>query len=289
MIKKILSLVLIVAMAGFVLVSCGGKEDASKPEVSYITIKGSDTMVHLASAWAEAYMKNHPNTDISVTGGGSGTGIAALLNGTTDICIASRSIKQKEIKLAEEKGLHPNEIATSRDGIAVVVNPGNPINTLTIEQIGKIYTGAYTNWKDVGGPDHDIVILSRESSSGTYVFFQEHVMSKKDYSQNAMLMPSTSAIIQSVSQDAWAIGYVGLGYGVQAADKVKMLTVKNTEDSPAVSPSVATVQDASYGIARALYFYTNGEPQGAIKDFVAFVLSDAGQEIVLEAGYVPVN
>jgi len=289
MIKKILSLVLIVAMAGFVLVSCGSKEDASKPEVSYITIKGSDTMVHLASAWAEAYMKNHPNTDISVTGGGSGTGIAALLNGTTDICIASRSIKQKEIKLAEEKGLHPNEIVTSRDGLAVVVNPGNPIESLSIEQIGKIYTGAYTNWKDVGGPDHEIVVLSRESSSGTYVFFQERVMSKKDYSQDAMLMPSTSAIIQSVSQDAWAIGYVGLGYSAQAGDKVKMLTVKNTEDSPAVTPSVATVQNATYGIARPLFFYTNGEPKGAIRDFVAFALSDAGQEIVLEAGYVPVN
>lgn len=289
MLKKIISLALIVAMASLVLVACGSKEDASKPEVSYITIKGSDTMVHLASAWAESYMKSHPNADISVTGGGSGTGIAALLNGTTDICIASRSIKQKEVNLAEEKGLHPNEIVTSRDGIAVVVNPGNPIETLTVEQIGKIYIGAYTNWKDVGGPDHEIVVLSRESSSGTYVFFQEHVLSKKDYSQDAMLMPSTSAIIQSVSQDAWAIGYVGLGYGVQAADRVKMLAVKETEESPAVSPSVATVQDATYSIARPLHFYTDGAPEGAIKDFVTFVLSDAGQEIVLESGYVPVN
>jgi phosphate transport system substrate-binding protein len=226
---------------------------------------------------------------ISVTGGGSGTGIAALLNGTTDICIASRSIKSKEIKMAEEKGLHPNEIVTSRDGIAVVVNPGNPINKLTIEQIGKMYTGAYTNWSELGGPDQDIVILSRESSSGTYVFFQEFVMRKKDYSPEAMLMPSTSAIIQSVSQDAWAIGYVGLGYGVQAGDKVKMLSVMNDADSPAVAPSVATVQDASYGIARPLHFYTNGTPSRVTAGFVDFVLSEAGQKIVLETGYVPVN
>ena len=282
-----LSLTLI--LAGFVLVGCSDKNKVEKAAPKYITIKGSDTMVHLASAWAESFMKSHPDADISVTGGGSGTGIAALLNGTTDICIASRSIKAKEVTLAKEKGLEPNEIVTSRDGIAVVVNPENPINELTIEQIGKIYTGVYTNWSDLGGPDEDIVILSRESSSGTYVFFQGHVMKKKDYSPNAMLMPSTSAIIQSVTQDKWAIGYVGLGYGVQAGDKVKMLPVMNDADSPAVVPSVATVQDATYGIARPLHFYTNGVPAGLTKDFIDFVLSEAGQAIVLETGYVPVN
>ena len=289
MTKRILTTGLSLVLASLLIVGCGGKGNDSKSAAKYITIKGSDTMVHLASAWAEAYMEAHPDADISVTGGGSGTGLAALLNGTTDICIASRSIKAKEVKMAEEKGLHPNEIVTSRDGIAVVVNPGNPINNLTIEQIGKMYTGAYTNWSEVGGPDEDIVILSRESSSGTYVFFQEHVMRKKDYSPEAMLMPSTSAIIQSVSQDAWAIGYVGLGYGVQAGDKVKMLSVMSDADSPAVVPSVATVQDASYGIARPLHFYTNGAPSGMTQGFVDFVLSEAGQKIVLETGYVPVN
>jgi len=289
MTKKLLTTGLSLVLASLMIVGCGGKGNDSKSAAKYLTIKGSDTMVHLASAWAEAYMEAHPDVDISVTGGGSGTGIAALLNGTTDICIASRSIKAKEVKMAEEKGLHPNEIVTSRDGIAVVVNPGNPINDLTIEQIGKMYTGAYTNWSEVGGPDEDIVILSRESSSGTFVFFQEHVMRKKDYSPEAMLMPSTSAIIQSVSQDAWAIGYVGLGYGVQAGDKVKMLSVMSDADSPAVIPSVATVQDASYGIARPLHFYTNGTPSGMTQGFVDFVLSEAGQKIVLETGYVPVN
>ena len=289
MLNKIVTLSLSLVIASMIIVGCSDKSNTEKAAPKYITIKGSDTMVHLASAWAESFMMSHPDADISVTGGGSGTGIAAILNGTTDICIASRSIKADEVTLAKEKGLSPYEIVISRDGIAVVVNPENPIDELTIEQIGKIYTGVYTNWSDLGGPDQDIVILSRESSSGTYVFFQGHVMKKKDYSPDAMLMPSTSAIIQSVTQDKWAIGYVGLGYGVQAGDKVKMLAVMNDADSPAVVPSVATVQDATYGIARPLHFYTNGVPSGLVKDFVDFVLSDAGQAIVLETGYVPVN
>lgn len=289
MFKKLIVTGLSIVLAGLLLVGCNRTDREDKSSSKYLTIKGSDTMVHLASAWAEAFMKAHPDVDISVTGGGSGTGIAALLNGTTDICIASRKIKGKEQKLAAEKGLSPNEIVTSRDGIAVVVNPNNPIKELSTEQIGKIYTGVYTSWKDVGGPDEAFVILSRESSSGTYVFFQEHVMRKKDYSQEAMLMPSTSSIIQSVSQDIWAIGYVGLGYGVQAGDKVKMLEIKASPESPAISPSVASVQDDTYGIARPLHFYTNGAPEGATKEFVNFVLSVEGQAIVLEAGYVPIK
>lgn len=289
MLKKVLLISLLTMTSALFMVSCAKKDSADKPEVKYLTIKGSDTMVHLASEWAEAYMKKHADVDISVTGGGSGTGIAALLNGTTDICIASRKIKEKEVTMATDKGITPSELATARDGLAVVVNPTNPVNELTIEQVGKIYTGAYTSWSDVGGPDEPIVILSRESSSGTYVFFQKRVMNKKDYSQDAMLMPSTAAIIQSVSQDIWAIGYVGLGYGVQAGDKVKMLNVMNEADSPAVAPSVASVQDGSYSVARPLHFYTNGEPAGVVKDFVDFVLGAEGQEIVLHAGYVPVN
>lgn len=289
MFKKLLITGLGLLVSTLFIVGCAKKEGGDESAVKYLSIKGSDTMVHLASSWAEAYMKKHSDADISVTGGGSGTGIAALLNGTTDICIASRSIKEKEIKLAQEKGIYPNEIVTSRDGIAVVVNPSNPISELTLDQIGKIYTGAYTNWSEMGGPDESIVILSRESSSGTYVFFQEHVMQKKDYSENALLMPSTSAIIQSVSQDAWAIGYVGLGYGLQAGDKVKMLKVKSDQDAPAVTPSVATVQDESYSIARPLHFYTDGAISGVTKSFIDFVLSDEGQKIVLETGYVPID
>jgi phosphate transport system substrate-binding protein len=255
---------------------------------SYLSIKGSDTMVHLASTWAESFMDAHSDVEVSVTGGGSGTGIAALLNGTTDICAASRKLKQKEKDLAAEKGIQPAEIVVARDGIAVVVNPANPVDSLTLEQIAKVYTGAYDQWSQVGGPEEPILVLSRESSSGTYVFFQEHVLQKKDYRQDARLMPATSAIIQSVSSDKWAIGYVGLGYAVEAGDKVKMLGIKADESSAAVSPSEETVVSGEYSIARPLHMYTSGKPAGLVKDFIDFCLSPAGQKIVRETGYVAV-
>ncbi len=279
---------LLIALSSMlILAGCGG--NSNKSTVSYITIKGSDTMVHLASNWAESYMNSNNTIDISVTGGGSGTGIAALLNGTTDICIASRKIKDKEVKQAENSGIQVNELAVARDGIAIVVHPENPVSELSIEQIGKMYTGAYTNWSQVGGPDEPILILSRESSSGTYVFFQKRVMSKKDYSPNAMLMPSTSAIVQSVSQDKWAIGYIGLGYAAESADRVKPLKVIDKEGMDAVDACVESVKSGAYPVARPLHFYTNGEPTGLVKEFIDFCLSDGGQKIVLETGYVPVN
>lgn len=262
--------------------------DAVNAAGKYVTIKGSDTMVHLVSTWAEDFMDNHESADISVTGGGSGTGIAAMLNGTTDICAASRQMKKQEVEMAEQKKITPVRYVVARDGIAVVVNPKNPVSTLTIEQLGKIFTGAYTNWNQVGGPDKPILVLSRESSSGTYVFFQEHVLGKKDYTTNARLMPATSAIIQAVGEDAWAIGYVGLGYAAEAGDKVKMLAVKADDKSPAVVPSEATVVSGEYSIARPLQLYTNGDATGTIKEFIDFCLSPAGQKIVRETGYVPV-
>lgn len=262
--------------------------NAANAAAKYVTIKGSDTMVHLVSTWAEDFMDSHEGTDISVTGGGSGTGIAAMLNGTTDICAASRQMKKQEIELAEQKKITPVRYVVARDGIAVVVNPKNPVSTLTIEQLGKIFTGAYTNWTQVGGPDKPIIVLSRESSSGTYVFFQEHVLGKKDYTTNARLMPATSAIIQAVGEDAWAIGYVGLGYAVEAGDKVKMLAVKADAEAPPVVPSEETVISGEYSIARPLQLYTNGEATGTIKEFIDFCLSPVGQKIVRETGYVPV-
>lgn len=252
----------------------------------YITIKGSDTMVHLVSSWAEAFMKKNPDIEVSVTGGGSGTGIAALINGTTDICAASREIKDKEEKLAEQRGISPSEIAVARDGIAVVVNPQNPVSELSMGQLAKIFTGSYRRWSEVGGLDEEIILLSRESSSGTYVFFQEHVLKKQDYAQNAKLMPATSAIIQSVSSDKWAVGYVGLGYALAAKGKVKIAAVKADDNSAAVSPSEQTVKSGEYSIARSLYLYINGEATGTVKNFIEFCLSEEGQKIAIETGYV---
>jgi phosphate transport system substrate-binding protein len=254
-----------------------------------LTVTGSDTMVHLATAWAEAFMKQQPKVEIAVNGGGSGVGLTALLDGTTDIADASRQIKDKEKETAAQKGVDPVETTVGRDGIAVVVNPENPIDELTIEQLKKIFTGAATSWKAVGGPDQPIGVLSRESSSGTYEFFREHVLNKEDYTTKARLMPATSAIIEAVKQEKWAIGYVGLGYAAEAGSAVKVLNVKKDASAAAVTPSEETVRSGEYGIARALYVYTNGQPEGVKKAYIDFCLSPDGQKIVVDEGYVALN
>lgn len=266
-----------------------GGQSAETKEGAYITIKGSDTLVHLVTAWAEAYMEAHPGVEISVTGGGSGTGIAALLNGTTDICAASREMSQDEKTQAAGKGLQVQEQTVARDAIVVVVHPDNPVNALTLEQLAKIFEGAYVKWSDVGGGEDDIIVLSRESSSGTYAFFQEHVLKKQDYSPKARLMPATSAIVQAVAQDANAIGYVGLGYAAEAKGTVKAVGVKVDASALAVQPSEATVRDASYSVARALYFYVPAQATEAVKAFVQFCQGETGQQIVEENGFVPVQ
>lgn len=251
-----------------------------------VTIKGSDTMVHLVSKWAETYKAQAPDVKIGVTGGGSGTGIAALLNGTTDICMSSRDMSAKEREEAKTKGREVVEHTVALDGIAIAVHTSNPLSEITMEQLAKIYTGEVSNWKDIGGPDARIIALSRESSSGTYVFFQEHVLNKKDYGADVRLMPSTAAIVQGVETDAGAIGYIGLGYAHEAAGRVKVLPVKAAADQPAVSPSVETVRSKAYSIARALYFYTNGQPTGAAKGFLDYCVGPEGQKVVEAEGYV---
>jgi phosphate transport system substrate-binding protein len=267
-----------------------GATAPSGPEIEgTVTVKGSDTMVHLVSQWAEAFMKVNPKADVQVTGGGSGTGIAALINGTTAVAAASRELKADEKKDLEAKGLTPTEFTVARDGIAVVLHPSNAINELTMDQLAKIYTGAATNWKQVGGSDLKIEVLSRESTSGTYAFFQEHVMKKKDYRKDARLMPATSAIIEAAAADKGAIGYVGLGYATGAAGRIKVLKVKKDDTAPAIEPSEATVKDGTYSVARPLFLVTAGEPTGAAKAFIDFCQSPDGQRIVKDAGYVTVE
>lgn len=254
-----------------------------------ITIKGSDTMVHLVTAWSDAYMKAHPEAKISVTGGGSGTGVAALLNGTTDICASSRDLNEEEKKSAGGKGLKLTDLTVARDALSIIVHPNNPVNELTTDQIASIYTGEVTNWKDLGGPDETIVVASRESSSGTYMFFQEHVLKKKDYTPSALLLPATSAIVQTVADSTGAIGYVGLGYVHEAGGKVKAIAVKASADAPAVMPTVETVLNNEYSIARPLFLIISKEPTGTAKGFLDFCLGDEGQKIVVDAGYVKVK
>ena len=252
-----------------------------------VNVKGSDTMVHLVSTWAERFMDVEPQAEVAVTGGGSGTGIAALINGTTDICMSSRDIEERERRQAADRGVEQTEFVVALDGIAVVVHPSNPVDELTMEQLRKMYIGTYTNWKEVGGEDQQIVLLSRETSSGTYVFFQEHVLEKKDYARSARLMPATSAIIQETSGSKGAIGYVGLGYAVEAGVRVTTLKIKARDDAPAVEPAVETVVSGAYPISRPLHFYARGEPAGAVKGFIDFCLSAEGQAIVKDLGFVP--
>ena len=276
------SILFLIFSSAITIAGCSKKQSSQNKKS--VTIKGSDTMVHLMSSLAEAYMKKNPEIQISVTGGGSGTGIAALINGTTDICASSRDMQQKEKDEAKSKSINPVEQSIAFDGLAVIVHPENPVSELTMDQIKKIYTGVTKSWKELGGPDEPIGILSRESNSGTYVFFQEHVLNKENYSPTVKLMPASSSIAQSVSQDKWSIGYLGLAYAKEA--NVKILKVKRDEKSPAVMPDHNTVLDKSYGIARPLYLYFNGEPKDNLKSFLDFALSAEGQKIVEETGYI---
>jgi len=273
--KGLLIIGLAAAIAG-----CGGKK---KTQEGILQIKGSDTMLQLTTAWAEAYMTANPKARIAVTGGGSGTGIAAMINGTTDIANASRKIKDEEVGDAKVNGVNPVEHVVAKDGISVVVNPANPVAELTMEQIKLIYTGKITNWKDVGGADHAITLCGRDNSSGTYAYFQKHVLLKEDYAASALNLQSNSAIVEEVASNEYAVGYIGLGYLVEAVGKVAAVAVDG------VKPSDASVASGSYKIARGLQMYTNGEPQGLSKAFLEFIMSEEGQKIVRDEGFVAVQ
>ncbi len=260
-----------------------------------INIIGSNTVTPLSTVWAEDFMKENPKVGIAVSGPGSGVGIAALINGTTDICQASRKIKQKEIDEARANGIEPYEIQVATDALSVVVNPANPVSALTIAQLSGIYTNKITNWKEVGGNDAAIVALSRDTNSGTHVFFKEHVVQMAgletentalEYGQDVLLLPSTEGGVTEVAKNPNAIFYPGLGY---VNDQVKPLAIKKTAADAAVLPSVETALDGTYPIARPLLYYTNGEPTGVIKDFIDYCLSTEGQARVLDIGYVPLQ
>jgi len=278
-------------IGSLVLSACTSTSQGSPNSTgSTIENKGSDTIVNLALAWAERYQQEHPEVRISVTGGGSGTGIAALINGTVDIANASRQIKPEETSLAEANGIQPVEFVIARDAIAIIVHPENPVSELTLQQISDIYSGKINNWSEVGGEDRPIVRLSRETNSGTHVYFLETVLrlgTKDDktlFAMNTLLLPSSEGIIAEVRQNPNAIGYDGLGY--VPAD-VKKIAVAKTAGEPYILPGVQTVNDGSYPIARDLYMYTAGEPEGIIKTYLEWVLAPEAQEIVLELGFVP--
>jgi phosphate transport system substrate-binding protein len=279
---------------GLILTACSGSAKAQSSADVKKTIEdtGSDTIVNLALAWAEAYQKIHPDIRISVSGGGSGTGLAALINGTTDIANASRQIKDEEVKSAENNGIQPNEIQIARDAIGVIVNPNNPVQQLTLQQISDIYSGKITNWQQVGGEDRPIVRLSRETNSGTHVFFLEQVVrqgnsqDKTLFSTDTLLLPSSEGIMAEVRQNPNAIGYDGLGY---ITPDVKTLAIAPKDGGEFVKPSVETVNNGKYPIARPLFMYTNGKPAGEVKDYLDWILSSDGQQIVGQLGFVPLH
>jgi phosphate transport system substrate-binding protein len=267
---------------GFVLLALGS---GMLMAGNTVTIKGSDTLVRLGQRWAEEYMKKNPEAIIQVSGGGSGTGIAALLNGATDVCEASRDMKEKEYKLAEQKGIKPFRVSVALDGIAVFLNESNKVTNLNFAQLKGIYTGAITNWKEVGGDDSRIIVYGRENNSGTYSFFKKQVLNKEDYSDYTQTLPGTAAVVNAVSKDKNGIGYGGIAW----AKGVKFAAVAKDEDGQYVEPSTASVSDGSYPISRDLYWFFNGQPTGELKKLVNWALSEEGQKVAEEIDYVPLS
>jgi phosphate transport system substrate-binding protein len=274
--KKVLISLAIIAVAGAIV--------AQTAKVM-CKIKGSDTCLPLSQKFAESFMKKNSGSSITVTGGGSGVGFSALIGGTTDIAQASRSMKMDEKMKMKEAGKGYKEVIIAQDALAVIVNPNNKISQLTRAQLEGIFTGKIANWKQVGGDDMGIIVYSRESSSGTFEFFKTNVLLNKNYASTALLMPATGAIVQSVSQTAGAIGYVGLAY---VEKSVKALNV-SFDGKTFVGPSVATAQNKTYPITRPLYYYYMTSIESTVKPLIDFILSEEGQKIVLQEGYVPLK
>lgn len=283
--------------AVLLLVGCkpkGSDAGASGTSGGHTTIqnKGSDTMVNVAQVWAEEYKKEHPNVDVEVSGGGSGVGIAALLRGTIDIANASRDMKPNEIAQAKKNtGKEPKEFVVGYDALAVYVHKNNPLTEITNDQLAGIFAegGNITKWSDLGvqmpaGQD-EIVRVSRQSSSGTYEFFREHVLNKRDFKLGSRDMNGSKEVVELVGSTPTAIGYSGLGYNEPG--RVKMLKVAPKAGQPAVEPSIETTLSKQYPIARPLLIYTLGEPTGEIKNYIGWILRDPGQKVVEKSGYVP--
>ena len=245
-----------------------------------ITCTGSTTVLPIAQATAEAFMNSHPDINISVRGGGSGVGVAALQNGTTDICNSSRPLKSKEISAAKAKGINPVSYAIANDAISIIVHKDNPLKDISIQQIKDIYTGKIKNWKVLGGPNLPIVVISRDVSSGTYEVFNEKVLAGAKVEGSAQLLASNNAVLSSVSNTPGAIGYVGLGY---VNDSVKLISLNG------IIPSEATVKNGSYILSRKLYMYTNGKAKGDVANYLGFIQSEKGQQIIQELGFINIK
>ena len=272
------------------LIACGGSERVSR---TLIQNKGSDTLVNVAQAWAEAYAQINPNVAVAVTGGGSGTGIAALIGGSVDIANSSRSMEEEEFEMANGRGVVPNELIVGYDALAVYIHPDNPIDRFTLGQLADIYgeNGTTESWSQLGitvpGCSSDeIVRVSRQNSSGTYVYFQEAILGESDLKLGSRDMAGSSEVVGLVEKTACAIGYSGLAY---ATEEVKVPCLMTEDGGNCMAPSTASAVDGTYPIARPLFMYTNGQPEGVTKDYIDWILSDEGQCIILNKGYAPVR
>jgi len=288
MIKRNVMPAMIVVAVSAILTACGGGQDRQ-----VIQNKGSDTLVNVAQAWAEAYQTVDPATVVAVSGGGSGTGIAALINGTVDIANASRAMKDKEIKLARDSGHDPVQHVVGYDALAVYLHADNPITNLSIEQLAEIYGdgGSYTKWTDLGVEvpgckDQTMVVVSRQNNSGTYAYFRGTVLGKGDFRLGTRDMHGSKDVVDLVENTPCAIGYSGLAY---ATDHIKKACISQNTGDECTSPSVETASDGSYPIARPLFMYTNGEPTGYVGAYLNWIKSDVGQCIIIEKGYASVS
>lgn len=285
-----IGVVAVLAVGAIGLTGCGSSTPAAKPGTAAdgsttpapgtLTIAGSDTMVNMAEAWANAYMDANKDVTLAVKGGGSGTGIAALINGTVDFADSSREMKAEEIAQAQAKSINPVATKVARDGVAIVVNPANKVENLTIEQLGKIYLGTITNWKDVGGANAPITLVSRDPSSGTYEFMTGKVLGGGKFAASTKLLGSTQAVVDEVTADPNAIGYIGVGY---ESTKIKVIGVGG------IKASAETVSNETYPLWRFLYMYSNGEPKGTAKAYIDWILDAEGQQVVADQGFVPVK
>ena len=284
-----------IALSASAVVACSGRHDRPAAETEgassgaaersggTLTIKGSDTMVILAQRWAEAFMRKNEGATVQVSGGGSGTGIAALINGTTDLANASREMKDRErAQLQQQRGKAAHETRVALDALAVYVHESNPVESMTLEQLRKIYRGEMTNWSEVGGPDRAIVLYGRENNSGTYAYFKEHVLDEQDFAAETQTLPGTSAVINAVSRDEGGIGYGGIAY----AEGIKALRLQGEEGDP-VEPTMENATSGRYPLSRYLHIYSAGEPSGVAQRYLEFVLSEEGQSIIEGVGYYP--
>lgn len=288
------STLILAALAAVPMLSgCGGKTETSTTAQPVIQMKGSDTMVNLCQAWAEAYKKVHPGVEVEVSGGGSGVGISAMTKGTIDIAPSSRNMKPDEIELAKKNtGKEPKEFVVGYDALGVFVHKDNPLNEISLEQLAEIYRegGTVSKWSEIGvqipGGRDEIIRVSRQSSSGTYEFFREHVLNKKDFKLGSRDMNGSKEVVELVGSTPGAIGYSGMAY--HEPGKVKMLKLSVKKGQPAVEPSVANTLNRTYPLARPLLLYTLGEPQGEVAAFIHWVLTDEGQKVVQATGDVPI-